>query len=296
MSIKSMTGFARSSGNCGNYSWTWEVRSVNGKGLDIRMRIPSGYDALDVPARAAISKNFKRGNISLSLNVSHNQEQSGYRVNQELLKQLVDVMKTVQADVPGVAAPSVDGLMGLRGVIEPVEEGESEEEKEAAHKEILANLNEAITDMSANRASEGKRMDEVLSGHIKVIEDLCVKASDCAATQPEAIRARLMRQLKSVMEDLPELDEERISQEAAVLMTKADVREELDRLRAHIEGARDLLEAGSPCGRKLDFLCQEFNREANTLCSKAQDVELTRIGLDLKTVIEQFREQVQNIE
>lgn len=296
MSIHSMTGFARASGQHGNYSWTWEVRSVNGKGLDIRMRLPSGFDALDLPVRTAFGKLFKRGNMSVSLNVSHNQEQAGYRVNHELLKQLVGVMQDIQKDIPTVSAPSVDGLMGLGGVIEPLEESETEEERAEVLKVILTSLEDALQNLLQNRASEGARMQEVLQGHLREIADLCVKVEACAAAQPAAIKARLVRQLKEVMADLPELDEERIAQEAAILMTKADVREELDRLRAHIDGAGDLLANGSPCGRKLDFLCQEFNREANTLCSKAQDVELTRIGLDLKAVIEQFREQVQNIE
>jgi uncharacterized protein (TIGR00255 family) len=296
MSIHSMTGFARTSGQYGNYSWTWEVRSVNGKGLDIRMRLPSGFDALDLPVRNAFGKLFTRGNMSVSLNVSHNQEQAGYRVNHELLKQLVGVMQDIQKDIPTVSAPSVDGLMGLRGVIEPIEESESEEERADVLKVILSSLETALQSLLEHRGSEGARMQEVLDTHLSEIADLCTKVEACAAAQPAAIKARLVRQLKDVMADLPELDEERIAQEAAVLMTKADVREELDRLRAHIDGARDLLAKGSPCGRKLDFLCQEFNREANTLCSKAQDVDLTRIGLDLKAVIEQFREQVQNIE
>ncbi|WP_028880295.1 YicC/YloC family endoribonuclease [Terasakiella pusilla] len=296
MSIHSMTGFARTSGQYGNYSWTWEVRSVNGKGLDIRMRLPSGFDALDLPVRNAFGKLFTRGNMSVSLNVSHNQEQAGYRVNHELLKQLVGVMQDIQKDIPTVSAPSVDGLMGLRGVIEPIEESESEEERADVLKVILSSLENALQSLLEHRGSEGARMQEVLDTHLSEIADLCTKVEACAAAQPAAIKARLVRQLKDVMADLPELDEERIAQEAAVLMTKADVREELDRLRAHIDGARDLLAKGSPCGRKLDFLCQEFNREANTLCSKAQDVDLTRIGLDLKAVIEQFREQVQNIE
>ncbi|WP_417796479.1 YicC/YloC family endoribonuclease [Terasakiella pusilla] len=296
MSIHSMTGFARTSGQYGNYSWTWEVRSVNGKGLDIRMRLPSGFDALDLPVRNAFGKLFTRGNMSVSLNVSHNQEQAGYRVNHELLKQLVGVMQDIQKDIPTVSAPSVDGLMGLRGVIEPIEESESEEERADVLKVILSSLENALQSLLEHRGSEGARMQEVLDTHLSEIADLCTKVEACAAAQPAAIKARLVRQLKDVMADLPELDEERIAQEAAVLMTKADVREELDRLRAHIDGARDWLSKGSPCGRKLDFLCQEFNREANTLCSKAQDVDLTRIGLDLKAVIEQFREQIQNIE
>jgi len=296
VSINSMTGFARASAQHGNYNWTWEIRSVNGKSLDVRCRIPSGFDALDLPTRNVIAKKFKRGNISVSLNVNHTKEHGGYRVNQDLLQQLVEVMKAVEEEIPDVASPRIDGLMGLRGVIEQVEEDESEEEKENAHAMILSNLGDALDSLQENRASEGKRMETVLHGHIDEIEELCGKAEACASAQPEALRSRLIRQLKEVMEDLPELNEERISQEAAVLMTKADVREELDRLRAHIEGARELMGQGSPCGRKLDFLCQEFNREANTLCSKAQDVDLTRIGLDFKAVIDQFREQVQNIE
>lgn len=296
MTIHSMTGFARASAQHGNYNWTWEVRSVNSKGLDVRLRIPSGFEALDLPSRKAASQRFKRGSVAVNLNISHNQDQAGYQINKDLLAQLVEAMKTMEAEVPGASAPTLDGLMGLRGVIEPVEEGESEEEREEAYAQIQASLEEALDSLMENRGAEGARMEQVLQDHISEIETLCGKAEQVAGTQPEVLRKRLVRQLKDVMEELPELDEERIAQEAAILMTKADVREELDRLRAHIDGARDLLKKGSPCGRKLDFLCQEFNREANTLCSKAQDVDLTRIGLDLKTVIDQFREQVQNIE
>jgi len=296
VSINSMTGFARSSSQHGGYNWTWEIRSVNGKGLDVRVRIPSGFDALDLATRNLIAKKFKRGNMSLSLNINHAQQQAGYRVNQDLLKQFIAVMKTVEAEIPGVTAPSVDGLMGLRGVIEPIEDDESDVERDACHVAILESLSEALDGLLDHRQSEGERMGALLSGHIDEIEKLCAKAENLAAVQPEALRGRLLRQLKDCLENLPELNEERISQEAAVLMTKADVREELDRLSAHIEGARELLAKGSPCGRKLDFLCQEFNREANTLCSKSQDVELTRIGLDFKAVIDQLKEQVQNIE
>jgi len=291
-----MTGFARASSQHGNYNWTWEIKSVNGKGLDVRCRIPSGFERLDLATRNAIAKKFVRGNMSVNLTLNHVQQQAGYRVNQDLLKQFIAVIKTVESEVPGVTAPSVDGLMGLRGVIEAVEDEESEEMRDACYSAILESLNEALGNLAEHRLSEGTRMGTLLSGHIDEIEILCGKAEALAATQPEALRARLLRQLKDCLENLPELNEERISQEAAVLMTKADVREELDRLTAHIEGARELLAKGSPCGRKLDFLCQEFNREANTLCSKSQDVELTRIGLDFKAAIDQLKEQVQNIE
>lgn len=296
MSIHSMTGFARASAQYGGYNWTWEIRSVNGKSLDVRCRIPSGFEPLELLARKRIAQKFKRGNMSVSLNVSHTQAQAGYRVNHELLSQFIEVMKILEKEVPGVAAPRVDGLMGLRGVIEPIEEEESEAERDACHEAIMESLTEALEGLFEHRASEGARMGTILNGHIDEIERLCSKAEKLASAQPQALRARLIRQLKDCLENVPQLNEERVSQEAAVLMTKADVREELDRLQAHIEGARELLTKGSPCGRKLDFLCQEFNREANTLCSKAQDVELTRVGLDFKAVIDQLKEQVQNIE
>lgn len=296
MSLHSMTGFARKRGEHAKYNWTWEVRSVNAKGLDVRLRFPSGYDVLDMMVRKQVSNTFKRGSISLTLNLNCEADQTSYRVNQDLLDQLVGAMATLKDKVPGAAAPSLDGLMALRGVIETVEDDDGEDERDALIKAIMKSLDTLLADLKTNRSQEGDRMADVLAGHVDEIERLCGLAENCAAAQPTAIRDRLVRQLKDVMQDLPDLDEERISQEAAVLMTKADVREELDRLRAHIDGARSLMQKGSPCGRKLDFLCQEFNREANTLCSKAQDVELTRIGLDFKTVIDQFREQVQNIE
>jgi uncharacterized protein (TIGR00255 family) len=296
VAIYSMTGFARAGGQFKTYSWSWEVRSVNGKGLDMRLRVPSGFDALDANCRKLIGDKFKRGNISASLTLNRSEEQGTYRVNQDLLKQLIEAMYAIEGQVQGLQAASVDGLMRVRGVVEQVEEEESEEDLKALQKELEVSFETALKDLFENRKTEGARMGDVLFAHVDDIEKLSTEAIECEALQPEALRNRLVRQLKSVMADIPELDHDRISQEAALIMTKADIREELDRLIAHISAARDLLTKGSPCGRKLDFLCQEFNREANTLCSKSQDVELTRIGLELKSVIEQFREQVQNIE
>lgn len=296
MALQSMTGFARTNATLSPYSWTWEVRSVNAKGLDVRLRLPHGFEALDVEVRSRIASCFKRGNISISLNLQKQENAGGVRVNKAVLQEMLSAMNDIKQAVEDVRPASLDGIMALKGVIEPVEEGDDEDLRAELHLQMLENLTEAVDSLKEHRLEEGGRLETVLKNQIDEIENLNTRARELASSQPQALRARLVRQLEDVMNDLPELDPERISQEAALLMTKADICEELDRLDAHVEGARALLSKGSPCGRKLDFLCQEFNREANTLCSKAQDVELTRIGLDFKAVIDQFREQVQNIE
>lgn len=296
MTISSMTGFARAQGHLGNLNWCWEIRSVNGKGLDIRVRVPSGYEALDVAARAAAAKIFNRGNISMTLTVNALQVQAGFRVNRDVLDQLLEVMGELRQKLPDARPASLDGILGLRGVIEAVEEVDDEDAREKARKAMTDSLNEGLAGLKQNRDQEGAGLAKVLSSHLETIEGLCSEAQNCAATRPEAIRARLKRQLEDVLDQMPALPEDRLAQEAAVLMVKADIREELDRLGAHIENGTKLLKQGGACGRKLDFLCQEFNREVNTICSKSQDVQLTNIGLELKTVIDQFREQVQNIE
>ena len=288
-----MTGFARAQGHADGVSWTWEVKSVNAKGRDLRCRMAPGFDALEPPARDRVGKRFQRGNITLNLNVMRAQAPSGWRINHDVLDQVVAAIPEVQRRVTGVTPPSVDGLLGLRGVIEPVEEEPDEEARAALEAAILADLDAALEQLAAMRAEEGARLEPVLSGLIDEVESLQGKAKALAATQPAALKEKLLRQLEGLIEDL---DPERLEQEAAILAGKADLREELDRLAAHVEAARDLLGRDGSVGRKLDFLCQEFNREANTLCSKSSDTELTRIGLDLKAAIEQFREQVQNIE
>ncbi len=294
--LASMTGFARSSGSAEGYSWNWEAKSVNGKGLDVRCRLPQGFEEIDVEARTATGKAFKRGNFNLILTVQETSRQSQYQLNRALLDQLVETAKELQGELHDFDKPSLDGLLAVRGVVEQVSESDDETDRTARKKEVLAGLKEVLASLAQNRAEEGTRMGEVLFEQLNVIIELCSQAEKIAALQPANIREKLNRQVAELLEAVPSLPEERLAQEAAVLMTKADVREELDRLQAHIEAAKDLMQEGGVIGRQLDFLCQEFNREANTLCSKAADVELSKIGLELKAVIEQYREQVQNIE
>jgi uncharacterized protein (TIGR00255 family) len=292
-----MTGFARADGNAGAYAWTWEAKSVNGRALEVRCRLPAGMDAIELPARKLAAERIRRGNLNINLQASRAGGVSGYRLNAALLRQLGDIIREAEG-VLDAAAPRLDGLLALRGVIEAVEIEESDADREAREKAMLATLVEALQRLVANRAAEGARLASVLTEQIDEIARLTEAATNSAAARPEALQARLREQVALLLGASPALPEERLAQECAILIAKADVREELDRLRAHVAAARDLIEKGDAggAGRKLDFLAQEFNREANTLCSKAGDVELTRIGLDLKLVIDRFREQVQNIE
>lgn len=288
-----MTGFARATGESDGRSWNWEVKSVNGKGLDVRCRLPSGSDALEVAVRASAMERLKRGNVSVSLSVRREQAQGQYRVNEELLRHLLETAMAVDTTYQ----PHVDVLLNVKGVVETADEAdEDEDQRKSREAKMLVDLGIALNALAKMRAEEGRRLGIVLSEQITEVERLTAAASDLAETQPAAIRARLMASLADLLGAAPALPEDRLIQEVALLATKADVREELDRLRAHIAAARQLIGDGNVVGRKLDFLCQEFTREANTLCSKAQDVDMTRIGIELKTVIEQFREQVQNIE
>jgi len=297
VSLQSMTGFARHSDHYADYGWSWEIRSVNAKGMDCRLRIPAGFESLDAGARAACVGMFKRGNISATLTVKETGPQGRYRLNQALLDQVIQTTSQLKKVVPDYQPISLDGLLTIRGVMEPVEETElADETRKALEKAILASFQTGLVQLQQARGAEGTRLETILHAQLNDIATEVAAAQACAESQPEAIQARLRRQLSLLLQDTDSLDEDRLYQEAALLMTKADVREELDRLRAHGEQGLALLTQGSPCGRKLDFLCQEFNREANTLCSKSQDVTLTRHGMTLKTIIEQFREQVQNIE
>ncbi len=299
MSLRSMTGFSRSQGGNGTSQWVWELKSVNGRGLDVRCRLPAGYDSLELMVREAVGRGCKRGNITAGLSVSQTTGSSSLRVNEELLEQWMEVIERVWARFPDVAPPRLDGLFALRGVIEPLPETilDSDEDRAARDQTLLASLEEALVALHTMRAAEGARLASVLANQLDQIDALVVRAETCAALTPEAIRQRLQQMLAPLLEAASALPEDRLTQEVALLIGKADIREELDRLRAHSAAARELLnKKGDAVGRKLDFICQEFNREANTLCSKSADIELTRIGLDLKAVIEQLREQVQNIE
>lgn len=294
MTVSSMTGFARTDGAAEGFGWTWELRSVNGKGLDVRVRLNGGFERLEAKVRDAVAKRFKRGNVGVTLNVVRAADTSAYQVNRELLADLIYLAEEFD-NTSSLSAGTIADLMNVRGVLEVVETQEDETTREADDAEVLTSLNDAIDQMAAHRAEEGEKLDAMLRGHIDNIEATVTRAEGCASVRADAIKERLKRQIEDLM-DAGKFEPERLHQEAALLATKADIREEIDRLKAHITGARDMLSKGGPIGRKLDFLCQEFNREANTLCSKANDVELTNCGMELKVIIDQLREQVQNVE
>ena len=296
MSISSMTGFARAKGRKDTSSWTWEIKSVNAKGLDVRCRLPNGFESLEKPLRDRAAKRLKRGNVSAALNLRRQEGVAGVRVNHAVLEELLATLPEIRKRVADAREPSLDGLLALRGVVEPVEEDLNDEARKALEAEILNDLDTALNALGAMRDEEGARLAETLQARLDDIAGLCAEAEKLSVMQPDALRQRLKTQVQQLLEDIPAISEERLAQEAALLMSKADLREELDRLQAHQEAAQELMKGKGAVGRKLDFLCQEFNREANTLCSKSQDIDLTRIGLELKAAIEQLREQVQNIE
>ena len=294
-----MTGYARAQGSDDRRRWVWEARSVNGRNLEFRCRVPPGFDRLENVARAAVTGRLKRGNVTLGLTIASERQAKPLRINRALLAELGVLVEEVRRST-GAIAPSADGLLRVRGVVEEEDEGaETEEAIAALDKALGATLQEALNGLVAARAAEGAALSRVIEGHIGEIDGLCRRAAERALAQIGIVRSRFSAQLGELLERAPSLSEERFAQEAALLIGKADVLEELDRLAAHIEQARALLleaRSDNPVGRKFDFLCQEFNREANTLCSKSADIELTRIGIDLKGAIERMREQVQNVE
>ncbi len=295
MPVASMTGFARGTGQDGALSWTWEAKSVNGRGLDVRCRLPVGMDSLEPEARRAANQRLKRGSLALSLQIDRAASPARLQVNREALDQLVAVLGELQEKV-GAPPPRIDGLLAVRGVVEMVEPEETSEAREGRAAKMMATLCETLDGLVAVRHEEGARIAAVFGDQLDEIDGLAARAAENAAAQPAALRQRLEEQVGELLGAIPPLPEERLAQEVALLLVKADVREEIDRLRAHVASARGLIEQGGPIGRRLDFLCQEFNREANTLGAKAADMELRGIGLDLKAVIDQFREQVQNVE
>lgn len=296
MAISSMTGFARAQGQNDRCSWIWEIKSVNGRGLDVRSRLPNGFDRLDPPIRERVTARFRRGNVSLTLSLQWNVRGAGFRINQAALDEVIGLLAEVQRRIPDAAPPRPEGVLALRGVIETADEEVDEAAQRATDGELLASLDAALDSLHAARRDEGSRLAGIVGGQFDEVEALCREAEAVVAAQPMAIRERLAAQVKALLEDVPALSEERLAQEAALLMTKADPREELDRLKAHLAAGRSLLSETEAVGRRLDFLCQEFNRETNTLCSKSPDMDLSRCGLALKAVIDQMREQVQNIE
>jgi len=295
MLLSSMTGFARGHGLSGPYAWTWEIKSVNGKGLDLRLRLPPGWDAVEVPVRARVADALARGSVQATLTVERSGAVPTVRVNMPVLDAILAAVQQAGTKV-AAAPPSLDGLLGLKGVIEIAEAEENENERRAAEAAVIAGLADAIGALAETRRSEGAALGRVLAARLDEIAALVERAERAPGRRPEAIRARLAAQVATLLAQSERFDADRLHQEAIVIAAKADVREELDRLVAHIDQARGLIKDGGPIGRRLDFLAQEFNREANTLCAKANDVELTNIGLELKAAVEQFREQVQNVE
>lgn len=291
-----MTGFARNEGQNGVCLWVWEVRSVNAKGLDVRCRLPAGFESLDPQVRERIQKLFKRGSISATLTVTWAKDATQVSLNRSVLETVLAAIPEIQARVPSATPPSVDGLLAVRGVIEATEETLTSEARDVLLVNLIGSLEETLKRLLSMRRDEGQRLGKVLADHLDRIAELSRTAEAMANVQPAAIRDRLQMQIKALLESTPALSEDRLAQEAVLLATKMDPREELDRLKAHHAATLALLNKEDAIGRKLDFLCQEFNREANTLCSKSGDVELTRIGIDLKVAIDQLREQVQNIE
>jgi uncharacterized protein (TIGR00255 family) len=295
MTIKSMTGFARADGAIGGVSWHWELRSVNGRGLDIRLRVPPGFEGLEPRIREAVANRVVRGNLTVNLNVKRASGQAEIRLNEIALRQVLAAVERLRAAAP-VGPPSAEALINVRGVLEMVEPEESEAEAAARTEVMLASLDSALGGMVEARSAEGMRLKAVVAQQLDEIERLVDLVERSPARSPSVVRQRLKEQVGKLMETGAGLDEARLYQEAALLAARADVEEELKRLSAHVAAARILLDAKEPAGRRLDFLAQEFNREANTLCAKASDAEMTRAGLELKAVIDQMREQVQNVE
>jgi uncharacterized protein (TIGR00255 family) len=296
MPLASMTGFSRTVGGSERARWTWELRSVNAKGLDLRLRTPPGFDAVEQAARALASGRLKRGAIQGTLTIDRTATGVEVRINEEALVAVLAAAAAIAERVPSAAPPSVDALMAQRGVVEFVEPEEGADERAAFEAAVVADFAQAVEALAMSREGEGAALEAVLNERLATIADLVARADACPGRSPEAVRQRLADQVAALVGTGVALDPERLHQEAALIATRADVREELDRLVAHVAAARALIGEGGPVGRRLDFLAQEFGRESNTLCAKSNDRALTAIGLELKAVVEQFREQVQNVE
>ncbi len=295
MALQSMTGFARREGTSGRWRWTWELRSVNGKGLDLRLRLPPGLERLETDVRRIAGENFSRGNLQATLALTTGESQMEAVLNQDAFAAVLAMRDRLE----GLIDPAplrLDTLLSIRGLVDFREPQDSEETVAARDADILSGLVAALSDLRAMREQEGAALARVLLGHVATIEALTGTIEADPSRSPQEIAARLSAQVALLMEGAGALDRDRLHAEAALLATKADLREEIDRLKAHVAAARDLVAKGGPVGRKLDFLAQEFNRESNTICSKSNASAVTAAGIELKVVIDQFREQVQNLE
>jgi uncharacterized protein (TIGR00255 family) len=295
MALSSMTGFARAQGVSGAYAWSWELKSVNAKGFDLRLRTPQGWDAVDAPVRAKAAEALARGTVYGNLTIERQGVTPTVKINEGVLNAVLGAVESLKSRI-GAAPPSVEGILGLKGVIEVSEEEEDPDQRAAAEAAAIAGFGSALVDLVKARRDEGAALARMLANRLDEIAALTDRAEAAPGRQPDAIKARLSEQVAILLEASNRFDPDRLHQEAALLASKADIREEVDRLRVHVTQGKKLLAAGGPAGRRLDFLSQELNRESNTLCAKSNDVELTNIGLELKSVVEQFREQVQNLE
>lgn len=295
MTLQSMTGFARSQRSQGAWRLSWEIKSVNSKGLDLRLRTPAGFDALEQEARNRIARKLTRGACYATLTAQRESAAPEIRINEPALSQLREAIAKLPAG--GAIQPaSLDGLLAIKGIVEIVESADSDEAMALVHAAALEALDDALDGIVAMRAAEGRALHDVLSIRLDAIARLTEAADACPGRKPEAVRARLEQSVAALAQTAAGLDPVRLHQEAILLAAKADVREELDRLAVHVAAARELIASGKPVGRRLDFLAQELGRESNTLCAKSNDPELTRLGMELRVEVEQLREQVQNVE
>jgi uncharacterized protein (TIGR00255 family) len=295
MALSSMTGFARGQGVVGAYGWVWEIRSVNAKGMDLRLRLPPGWDAIEPALRARAAEVLARGTLHATLNVEREGAAPVVKVNEEVLAAVIGTLNSL-ADRIEAEPARLDGILAIKGVIEVTDSAEREDERSAAQATVVKAFDAVLADLTKMRRHEGEALGRVLGARLNEISALVARAEAAPGRKPEAIKARLAEQIANLLESSERFDADRLHQEAILLASKADVREELDRLVAHVAQASKMLRDGGAVGRRLDFLAQEFNRETNTLCAKANDLELTNIGLELKSLVEQFREQVQNLE
>jgi uncharacterized protein (TIGR00255 family) len=295
MAVSSMTGFARATGSGGTWRWTFELKTVNAKGLDIRLRMPPPFDRAEGEARTRLAKALARGTCFANLSAQREGASTTARIDLAALESIAVAVRAAAVKV-GLAPPTMDGLLALRGVLEAADVEDDEAAVNAAGAGALASLDEAIAALTAARRGEGRALAHLLETMLAAIAGLVEAADANPARRPEAVRERLAQSVQTLMESSRGLDENRLHQEAILLAAKADIREELDRLKTHVKAALTLIGEGGAIGRRLDFLAQELAREASTLCAKANDVSLTAQGLELRAQIEQFREQVQNVE
>ncbi len=295
MTLTSMTGFARGDGEHGTLTWHWEIRTVNAKGLDIRMRLPQGFEGIEQRVRDACRKRLTRGNCFVALSVNRDAGGTEIQLNETALMQAAAAVRRA-SEIIDAEPPRLDGLMSIKGVLE-IHEAEDDDDTRAAQIEaVISDLEQSLDQVVAARRDEGQRLSDVIKADLAEVARLVQIVENAPARSAETISARLREQIERLLDANSALDEDRLHQEAVMLAAKVDVQEEIERLKAHVAAGEDLLISGEPVGRRLEFLMQEFNREANTICSKSNDKEISHAGLALKSVIDRLREQVQNIE